>query len=216
MSDASRCGVIRMKVCKLARSDEGSLTLEACVSVLLFLILALLFASFFPMFMVQNMTAHALLETSQSLSVDAYAAKKLGRDHFDSIQDISMVFLDKLNITSITNDAFATDKTWYEQDEDHHQSVDDYQTGVVDLVKQRFVAYLGAGDDGRTMHEREADELLERYKVEKGLDGIDFTGTEVRDGYLNIKITYTFHNDFSVLDFKPFVVTQTTKSKIWS
>ena len=52
--------------------QRGMVTLEACVSVLSFLLLMLLLSSLFVMFMAQNMTAHALLQTAESLSLDAY------------------------------------------------------------------------------------------------------------------------------------------------
>lgn len=188
-----------------ARDESGSLTLEACVSVLAFLILTLLFASFFPMFMVQNLTAHALLETSQSLSVDAYASTQINAEHLSSLKSGIL----RLVGVADSNELFSTDSLWYKQDKDYGETKDQAEAKVVAAVKQRFVAYLGA------RNEKEASDILKQYKVEDGLDGVSFAGTEVKDGYLYTKITYTFHNDFSVLNFKPFEVVQTTKSKLW-
>lgn len=72
--------------------EEGAITLEACVSVLVFLVLMLFLAGFFKMYMAQNATAHTLLQTSQSLSVDEYSAEKLGNNGLASVGDFSILF----------------------------------------------------------------------------------------------------------------------------
>lgn len=49
--------------------EEGAITLEACVSVLVFLVLMLFLAGFFKMYMAQNATAHTLLpDITESVS----------------------------------------------------------------------------------------------------------------------------------------------------
>lgn len=68
--------------------EEGAITLEACVSVLVFLVLMLFLAGLFKMYMAQNATAHVLLQTSQSLSLDEYSSERIGNGGWESLGDL--------------------------------------------------------------------------------------------------------------------------------
>lgn len=81
--------------------EEGAITLEACVSVLVFLVLMLFLAGFFKMYMAQNATAHTLLQTSQSLSLDEYSAERIGNGGWESVGDLINGLLNCLTMMSL-------------------------------------------------------------------------------------------------------------------
>mgnify|MGYP000081507991 CR=1 FL=1 len=79
------------------------------------------------MYMAQNATAHTLLQTSQSLSVDEYSADKLGNDGLASVGDFLNALLERVF------------------DGDEYASYTSCHEGAVvdqDGVKSRFVGYL--------------------------------------------------------------------------
>lgn len=182
------------------KNVSGSLSLEACISVMFFLILMLLVAGFFRMFMAQNMTAHAALETAESLSLDAYAAKKMGNE---KITDLSVEsvngFVNGL-FDYFDDDDFFSYNDWYSDKTDEE---------LASAVKRRFVAYISGGD------EEEADQLLSRLNVKDGLKGIDFSESCVKDDILYVNIKYQLNYDFHIGSLGEIDVNQNACAKIW-
>lgn len=176
-------------------TQKGVITLEACISVLSFMMLMLLFAGFFRMFMAQNLTAHAVLETAQSLSLDAYSAEKIGSGNWGSVGELINNLFDYIN-----NDDFSSYQDWYSDDAD---------AAVKDIVRTRFIAYLSGGD------KTAADMLLKRLNVENGVDGIDFSGTCVKDGVLYVTLRYQLKYDFKIGNLGKVEVYQKACAKIW-
>ena len=174
--------------------EEGAITLEACVSVLVFLVLMLFLAGFFKMYMAQNATAHTLLQTSQSLSVDEYSAEKLGNNGLASVGDFLNTLLERV----FDSDDYASYKSC------HEGAIVDQ-----DVIKKRFVGYLTGGDEAA------ADEFLKNVKVVDGLDGLDFSESYVADDTLYIVLNYELEYDMNVWGMDPVNVRQTTCSKLW-
>ena len=178
------------------RGDRGIISLEACISVISFLLLMLVLAGFFRMFMAQNMTAHAALETAQSLSLEAYSAKKLGNGSLKSVGD----FINGL-FGKIDDDNFSSYEDWF--------SSESKQAALPGIAKTRFAAYI-SGDS-----EQEADELLERLNVVDGMDGIDFSGSYVENGMLYIVVKYELKYDFKLGKLSTVKVNQKACAKLW-
>ena len=190
------------------KRTEGMITLEACVSVLSFLILMLLLSSLFVMFMAQNITSHTILQASESLSVDAYYTEKLTPktgsvgnvgDYVWKATNAAWQFVNGIFGVPDDNPDFVTTDRWYEGDE----------TDIANAVKKKFVAYLTAGD------ETEADKLLKRVNIVDGLDGLDFTESYIDNGTLYIVLNYQMEYDFNIWDVGKVDVKQTTCSKLW-
>ena len=173
--------------------EEGAITLEARVSVLVFLVLMLFLAGFFKMYMAQNATAHTLLQTSQSLSLDEYSAERIGNGGWESVGDLINGLFELFN-----NDEFTSYTSC------HEGAIVDQ-----DVIKKRFVGYLTGGDEAA------ADEFLKNVKVVDGLDGLDFSESYVADDTLYIVLNYELEYDMNVWSMDPVNVRQTTCSKLW-
>lgn len=187
----------------MKKSDsKGVITLEACVSVLSFLLLLLMLAGLFTMFMAQNETSHAVLQTSQSLSIDAYAAKQIGDGGASSVSDVVVSiskFIGKLFGKPDDNTNFAINNKWY----------DGKNEDIAKTVKTRFTAYISGGDD------KKANEQLKHLNIVNGLDGCDFTKSYVSDDTLYIVLEYKLKYNFQLPGLNDIPVKQTTCSKLW-
>ena len=180
-------------------NQKGMITLEACISVLFFLVLMLLLAGVFRMFMAQNATAHAALETAESLALDAYAAGRIGSENVESVGDLLGGIFELTN-----NDNFSTYSRWYRDPAEGTLNED-----VAKAVKKRFIGYLSGGDSA------EADNILRRLNVVDGIDGIDFSSSCVNDGVLYVELRYQLEYDVHIGNFGKVAVIQKACSKLW-
>lgn len=184
------------------KSSNGAVTLEACISVFSFLMLMLFISSLFVMFMAQNTTAHTLLQTSQSMSLDAYSAEHIGTGGWGSVSEIAVSiadFISNLFGSNNNNSTFTSRQKWYDGTQDE----------IVNMVKTRFIGYLSGGDATA------ADEFLKNMNVVDGLDGLDFSESYVDSGNLYIVLKYDLEYDFNIGNLKAVEVKQTTCSKLW-
>ncbi len=189
------------------KTEKGMVTLEACVALLLFMIIMLLMYGLFPMYMAQSATAHALLQTSQSLALDNYAAKQVGEGKIlgeDGVKDVMVLLVgDFLNIIPESDSGFATNKEFTEKTDN-----------VPEIAKKRFVSYL-VGDDSSEA-ETKADEMLKLLRVEGGLSGLDFSDSKVEGEDLKIILKYKLNYAFELDELGKADVYQETSSKLWS
>lgn len=190
---------------------SGMISLEACISVLAFMMLMLLMAGLFRMFMAQNATAHAALETAESLALDAYQAEKLEVARMDSMETWKSVnnFLNGL-FAAGADENFSSFDRWYDGKESGTiQEKENAKVLLENTVKTRFVAYLTGGD------EDEADAMLTRLNVVDGLKGINFSGSRVENGVLYVNIKYKLKYDFQIGGLGQIDVEQESCSKLW-
>lgn len=184
------------------KKESGVITLEACVSVFIFLFLMLLLSGLFKMFMAQNMTAHVLLESTQSLALDEYSAKKLGHgDGFGSVGDLINTIFGWTN-----NDNFTSYEKCYTTGKDAQVNVE--------AVKRRFIGYLAGGEDAKKA-EAAADAFLKKVKVVNGVKGLDFKESYVENGTLHIVLKYELEQEINIWDVTNVKVRQTACSKLW-
>lgn len=183
------------------KSAKGAITLEACVSVLSFLILMLLLSSLFLMYMAQNATAHAVLETSESLSLDAYSSSKntIEEGHIGSVEQYISEFVSHFWGRPSKSTSFADSTRWYESK----------TIKVPDVVKRRFIGYLAGGD------EEKADKELKRMNVVNGLTGLDFSESYVSNDVLYVVLNYELEYDFNIWNMGKVSVHQKACSKLW-
>lgn len=187
---------------KKVNNDKGAITLEACVSVLSFLVLMLLLSSLFVFFMAQNTIAHTLLQTSDSLSIDYYAKEHIGTGGAGSVSEV---------VVSVMN--FIGDLFGIAQDDPSFVGKDDLtavsESELSSIIKTRFVGYLAGGN------ESEADKLLKKMNVVEGLAGLDFSLSHVEDGIIYINLKYKLEYDFNIWDLGIVEVNQKSCSKLW-
>ena len=197
------------------KNEKGMVSLEACITVLFFMVVMFLLSGLFLMYMAQNATAHALLQTSQSLALDNYAAEKIGTgSDMSSFKDLMVALVgDGLNLIPEKNSAFATNLKLSDLTE---TSTAETKT-IPELAKERFVAYITGGDKGNfaTLNEK-ADDMLKNLKVEKGLEGLDFSESKVEGNDLKIIVTYQLNYIFQIAELGKIDVRQETSSKLWS
>ena len=181
---------------------SGVITLEACVSVLAFLILMLMLSSLFIMFMAQNATAHVTLQTAQSLSIDAYAIENnsLEADEATSLEHEFGQLINRIMGKPEKNTNFTSVEKWFGSED---------SSIIAATVKERFVGYLASGD------EHEADRILKRLRVIGGLDGMDFSESYINDDTLYVVVKYKLVYDFKFLSDREFPVKQTACAKLW-
>lgn len=184
------------------RKEMGVITLEACVVVVLFLVLTLFLSSLFYMFMAQNVTAHAVLQTSESLSLDVYATNKLtvSGSSKKKIQGTVGEFIVGLFGNSEDNPYFVTDDRWFESKNGEE---------ISQIVKTRFIGYLTGAD------EEKAEHFLAALNVKDGLDGLDFSESYIENGTFYIVLKYELQYNLNIWHMKDVEVRQTTSSKLW-
>ncbi|MGM9603117.1 MAG: hypothetical protein ACI3W5_16215 [Faecousia sp.] len=183
-------------------SQSGAITLEACVSVLSFLILMLFLSSLYVMFMAQNVTAHTAMQTAQSLALEAYSVEKMVIKDDNSaftVSDVVTLFVKKMFGSSEENPSFVADTYW----------LNDTQTQLGQIVKTRFIGYLNGGNTA------DANEFLKKINITKGTDGLDFSESQIKDGTLYVVVKYELEYDFNIWGVKPIQVKQTACAKLW-
>lgn len=185
----------------MKNKNKGAITLEACVSVLSFLILMLLLSSLFVMFMAQNATAHAVLETSESLSLDVYSTERNSIDggHTGTIEENIVSFLSGFFGRPSNDNSFTSTSKWDKGEDDTIEAA----------VRNRFIGYLAGGD------EDEADEMLKNMNVVNGLSGLDFTDSYISGDTLYVVLKYELEYDFNIWNVGNVPVEQKACSKLW-
>lgn len=167
----------------IKHNNKGSLTLEACIVVPVFIGLMLLVNGLFVMFMGQQIISHTLVQSAKSLSFDCYSTQRVTDDKNNQL---AAMFTDIFTIGHGNN--ISTEK-WYE-DADK----------VKVIAKERFLAYLKSSNS-------DANELLELVGVENGMNGLDFSESTIDNGrgILTIKLNYTqnyIYNAMGLASFK--------------
>lgn len=182
---------------KKRRQSDGVIALEACLCLTLFMFLILFLYSFFAIFEAQSKIHHTLLQTSQSMSLDSFATERLKENTaslFDVVAEIGFNASNK-------NPKYVSTDAWYKNKEK-----------VADIAKERFVAYLTAGD------QNQANQLLVRYKIKDGLSGLDFSASTINEnGDIELKVKYTiqFLFDYKAFNLSSLQVTDSVTSRKW-
>lgn len=197
-------------------NESGVISLEASISLTLFLFFMFLLYSLFVVFEARNVMAHALLASTNSLAIDAYETDKIhdaGDNVFALVENI-------LGAGDGNTENFVSKEEWYKRDNfsgniyavtPTENPVGDSRVSqeMYDVVKARFIAYLGASD------EDSAEAILNRYHIKGGLDGIDFSGTYISGKDLYVTITYTIEYEIDMFNLGENTFTHTACSRIW-
>lgn len=190
---------------KKVKSEKGLLSLEACIAVTIFIFMMLFLYSFFVVFEVRNEMGHVTLATANSMSLDAYENDGLGAS-----DTIGQIFYNLYGQVTNSQNDFTDFRKWYDD-----STVTDADGNVTlsaeftDVVKTRFIAYLTSGDADK------ADEILERYHVVDGVDGLDFSDSYVSDGKLYLSVKYEIEYEFNVFNFGNNKFEHKACSKLW-
>lgn len=205
---------------KKNKTENGSVTIEATLCVTLFVLFMLFLVTLFFMVSVQNNVSHAIVQTADSLSLEAYSINKLRTDIDSGVKSIITDLSLKLFSSSGENQYFSTDQRWF----DSNQLLEDYVTDAnsstydpsirkIDLssvIKDRFVGFFANGD------KENADAYLTKMGVVDGLNGIDFSESIVEGDKLKIVANYQIKYFFNFGEISKVNISQSFYSKIWT
>lgn len=190
---------------KKIKNEKGLLSLEACIAVTIFIFLMLFLYSFFVVFEVRNEMGHVTLATANSMSLDAYENDTLGES-----DTIGQIFYNVYGQATNSQNDFTDSRKWYDDstvtDENGNVTLSAEFAGV---VKARFIAYLTSGDADK------AEEILKRYHVVNGVDGLDFSGSHISDGKLYLSVKYEIEYEFNVFNLGSNKFEHKACSKLW-
>lgn len=186
------------------RDERGLLSLEACIAVTIFIFLMLFMYSFFVVFEARNAIGHAVLATADSLSLDAYSTSRLGDG-----DTVAKIFSALYGSSGNTNE-FTDSRPWYNSSTTTDEHGNTQLSGdFSDAIRTRFLAYLGGGDSKR------AEEVLQRYHIQNGADGLDFSQSYAGSKDLYLCVEYSIEYEFQVFNLKVLKMQQRACSKIW-
>lgn len=153
-----------MKKC----NEKGTVTLEACIVVPIFIILMLLICGLFIMFMGRQMVSHAVIQAAKSMSFDPYYTERMDSN---PQKELNELFGDLLSI----NDNYVSVRKWYSDDSSKLSSV----------ASDRVSAYLK--EKGNYS---QVNSMLNTFGVVGGAGGLRFSDSKVEDGVLTLKVSY--------------------------
>ncbi|MGN0352879.1 MAG: hypothetical protein ACI4ES_14605 [Roseburia sp.] len=192
---------------EIKMKNQGSITIEACIAVTLFMFFVLYIYSFFIVFEAQGKISSTLIRTTESLSLDSYAIEQLALD--DGLETNVHNWIVELGINA-TNDnpEFVSTQKWYKSNEDGSKN-----DNLDNVIKERFCAYLT--QEGT---EEAANNLLETLCVDGGLSGMDFSESQVDASgnivvVVNYELNYIF--DYPLFNIEPLSLKQSFKSHMW-
>ena len=186
---------------RVQREDGGSAVLEACIVVPLFLFFVLTLYGLITVFMAQNIIGHALLESTQSLALDAYATDKLSDP--TTVQGRLRNFFMELTGSMADDPYFSDSERWY--DRAGGATKDDW----VEAAEKRFLGYLAGGDADQ------ADGMLRALRVTDGVAGLDFSQSDLRGSDLCIQVSYQIEFFFNPFGLAEFSTTQQASARMW-
>ena len=210
------------------KNENGLLSLEASIVVTIFIFLMLYMYSFFVVFEARNEMAHVLLASTNSLSLDTYQTEKIENSGTMS-QMVSGIF----DVVANEDNPFISHEKWYmmkdsqvnvtewngtiyvDGTDSSNLEADDYGNAATtsgllgNAIKERFIAYLGAGD------EDVAKAKLERYHIVGGINGLDFSGSKISSGKLYVVVRYTIEYEFNMFGLGTLDMQQSACSRLW-
>ena len=215
------------------RRDAGLLSLEASISLTIFIFLMLFMYSFFIVFEAQNAMANVILNTADSMALDTYSNGKL-LDSGTITQAIFQVIYNN-EAANGTGSDFVSHERWNKVLKNDASNIWDgsiyasssyaaengktlsdgseryvVSSDLSDAIKEKFVAYLANGS------EAQANKLLkDRYNIEGGLDGLDFSHSYLAGGVLHLSVIYTINYEFDVFGWGGMKMEQKCCSKLW-
>lgn len=183
----------------MIKKENGTISLEACIVVPMFMFLILFVYGFIVMFMGQQLITHAMIQSAESLSLDSYALENVDFEEIDSGGELVQLLYSQIYTP---NNDFSSNVKWYSDDSSDLSSV----------VEKRFLAYLTSGANNA---QTKASEMLEFVGVKNGFDGLDLSETKIEDGYLIMTVSYEQEFIFNFNGLASFEREFTIKQKLW-
>lgn len=183
------------------RRQEGYITLEACITLVLFMFLMFFLIGLMTVFMGRATITHTLLQTAQSLSMDQYETEKLGANSAGVESSIGAYIKEIIRQFGGEGEEsqYFTDKSqWYIGASGSMKST----------AKNRFIGYLSNGNKER------ADKILKIFNVISSIEGIDFSKSKVQNGDLYLTVNYRLEYSFNAFSLNSIPMEQTVRVRM--
>lgn len=148
---------------KKMKNEKGTVTLEACIVVPMFIILMLAVCGLIVLFMGQQIVTHTVIQSAKSMAFDPYGTE---RSASAGEAELAQLFSDIFTLGH--SDYISTDK-WY-SDNSHRLS---------SVASTRFHAFLSNDKNKR-------DDILESI----GVSNLRFSNCKVENGVLTMTVDY--------------------------
>lgn len=184
----------------MKRKDNqcGSVTLETCIVLPIFMFMFLFISGLFSVVAAQNQMTHALIQSTKSLSLDSYLIESV-----DSVFEENAVYWSGvsdmiLDLIRRNNDIyFTTVFDWYKSD-----NIDN------SVIIMRFIGYLSGGDV------QAADQKLRDMGIVEGINGINFD-IQVNGEEMIVTIEYEIQYWFDFFDMGTIPMEQSITTHLW-
>ncbi len=186
------------------KKEEGVVSLEACIVLPIFIFLLMFLYGFMVFFSGHQAMSHALIQGSQSLSLDPYASNRLTTSWESTKNGSDLVEAIYAELLS-SNEYFSSNEKWYDTSKGTELM---HQT-----VRNRFLGYLVGSGEGDV--EARADQKLKLIGVVDGVDGLDFSETKIENGVLTITVRYEQEFVFNFQGLASFERKQTVSITLW-
>lgn len=189
-------------------SKKGSLTIEASIALTMFIFIITIILGFSIVFRAQSLISHATSQASQSLAIESYYRETISSS--DSAKSLS--FLLERFSQLLGNENISSADDWYSSlgnSKFGTQNNPIYyynNTKFYDILKQKF---LYAISDDTT----EANQILIDAGIEKGIDGIDFSYSSVKDSVITVNVKYEVKLPFQFFGKKSIPFSKSSKTK---
>lgn len=130
----------------------------------------------------------------------------------ERLRNMGQVIYELYGEITNSDNGFTDYRQWYKDaTEDDGAGNKKLSNTFSEVIKERFVAYLTSGKSS------DANEILKKYKVKNGIDGLDFSGSYVDSskGDLYLKVKYTLEYDYNPFNLSGLEFEQSACSKLW-
>lgn len=171
----------------MMRKERAVLTVEASLTLTLFMFFVMFLLSFNRVYSAQNTVSHATLQTADAVSAESMLRANASAENI-------------ADLLTVSNHIYAGESI-------PASALEKLTNGnISEIAKRDFIAAIAET-------ESQADAVLKKYGVKDGLAGIDFSGCSYNadTGETIIFVRYTVELQFPIIGFKEFPMTKAAK-----
>lgn len=187
----------------IKNNENGVISLEACIVLPMAMFLLMFVYGFMVLFSGQNAINHALIQSAQSLSLDPYSSEKFDFNKIQTGGDVVQLLYSDLLTNGDTY--FSSKEKWYNDSAD--------SSLMFDTIEKRFIAYMVGSENGQVKYS--VDNILKKYGIQNGIDGIDFSGSKIEGNLLTLKVKYKQEFIFNFQGLASFEREKTVVVNLW-
>ena len=174
-------------VVKTLKKEKAALTVEASLTLTLFMFFVLFLLSFNRVYSAQNTVSHATLQAADAISSESMLRADATEENIEKLLAVSNHIyagesIPKSALEKLTN------------------------ANIVEVARNNFISAIAES-------ESKADSVLKKYGVKDGINGIDFSGCSYNGdtGETVVYVKYNVELQFPILGFKSFPMTKAAR-----